>query len=281
MLRVYRSFLILLMFVATTQAQTAPVFTISSNYTFACTGQSILFKALADSGLTYNYKWSVSPARNAVLSTTEGSSALVTFEKDLTYSITVSASDGSNTTVITKKIPAYKSARASFNATLDNTGFPANLVLTNYAGSSVYTTWSFSDQTALDSSYSTVKPYTTSGSYSVTLFAYGQKGCNDTSSYAFRISDSSSVVLPNVFTPNRDEINDVFKPVTTGITEMHVYICNREGINISSWHKPNGTWDGRTSAGEVCQEGVYFVVLEAKGFDGKIYKMKSTLTLLR
>ncbi|MBL7918298.1 MAG: gliding motility-associated C-terminal domain-containing protein, partial [Bacteroidia bacterium] len=40
-------------------------------------------------------------------------------------------------------------------------------------------------------------------------------------------------------------------------------------------------WDGHTTSGIECPDGVYFYVIEATGFDGKSYKLKNTLTLIR
>ncbi|NBQ47782.1 MAG: hypothetical protein EBU33_04925 [Sphingobacteriia bacterium] len=262
------------------RAQITPLFSVAVQQTFACTDRPLL---LSVSSLSNNlsYTWSVSPMRYAQLSETTGTSVYFTPQKDLTYTISVSATDGATVTVVRKILSAYKSARASFNASLTAAGFPAILLLTNYSSYAKDVAWKFSDLSAADSTFSTQRTYTAAGSYSVTLFALGQKNCNDSSTYSFRISDSSSVVIPTVFTPNRDEINDLFRPITTGLLSLTASILSRDGILISTWNTINGSWDGRTVSGEVCPEGVYFVVVEATGFDAKTYKLKSNLTLLR
>ena len=63
--------------------------------------------------------------------------------------------------------------------------------------------------------------------------------------------------------------------------EMNVSIFNRYGTIIISWDRVSGFWDGHTTSGERCEAGVYFVILEATGFDGKSYKLKQSLTLVR
>jgi gliding motility-associated-like protein len=172
-------------------------------------------------------------------------------------------------------------AKASFNASFSNNGYPADLLLTNYSSNSVKTYWQFNDVALPDSATNTVKRYTQSGSYKVSLVAFGNKGCNDTSDYMFRISDSSSVVLPNIFSPNGDDANDVYRPITTGISLLNAWVYNRDGLLVSSWDKVRGGWDGHTTAGEECDAGTYFIILEAIGFDSKDYKLKSTITLVR
>lgn len=261
-------------------AQTAPLFSVTAQNTFACTEQPFsLSVSSLDNGLSYT--WSVSPAKYAQLSATTGTSVILTVQKDLTYTINVSATDGSTVTVLKKTLNTYKSAHASFNASLTTAGFPTDLILTNYSSYAKEIAWRFSDRSSVDSTYHSQRSYTTAGSYSVTLYALGQKNCNDSSTYTFRISDSSSVVIPNVFTPNRDDVNDLFRPITTGLISLSAWIYSREGILVKSWNTINGSWDGRTVSGEVCSEGVYFVIVEATGFDGNSFKMKSNLTLLR
>jgi hypothetical protein len=257
-------FLLLSIFV---RAQTAPLFSVVTQQTFACTNQPLLLSAVSSSN-NLSYTWSVTPAKYASLSSSTGTTVVLTVQKDLTYTITISATDGATVTVVKKPLTCYKSAKASFNASLTSAGYPANLILTNYSSYAKEIAWKFSDRNQADSSFNIERSYSQAGSYSVTLFAVGQK-------------DSSSVVLPNVFTPNRDEINDVFRPVTTGLVALSGWVFSREGAPIYNWNTINGSWDGRTVSGELCPEGVYFVIVEATGFDGKTFKKKSFVTLLR
>ena len=89
----------------------------------------------------------------------------------------------------------------------------------------------------------------------------------------------SNIVMPNVFTPNFDSINDVFKPYLDEITELNFSIFSRYGNLIFETTKLNGFWDGRTTSGEPCTDGVYFCVLNATGIDGKKYKEKTFVQL--
>lgn len=96
----------------------------------------------------------------------------------------------------------------------------------------------------------------------------------------FFVTDSvSSIIMPNVFTPNFDSINDVFRPRLDEITEMGFSIYNRYGNLIFETKRLNGFWDGRTTSGEPCTDGVYFCVLTATGIDGKKYKEKTFVQL--
>jgi len=140
---------------------------------------------------------------------------------------------------------------------------------------------SLSDTAMTSTTTNVSHTYSASGAYSVQLVAINSNGCSDTASYSFYLSDSSGINFPNIFTPNADGINDVFKPIARGIKTMKVYIYSRYGNLVYNWDAPNGFWDGYTTAGILCQSGTYFYVLEAEGFDGKHYSHKSYLTLIR
>jgi gliding motility-associated-like protein len=98
---------------------------------------------------------------------------------------------------------------------------------------------------------------------------------------SFNTNDSiSHIVLPNVFTPNEDSVNDVFRPLLDEITDLHCTIYNRWGTLIFESDMLRCFWDGRTTSGEPCCDGTYFCVVSATGVDGKKYKEKVALQLI-
>ena len=88
-------------------------------------------------------------------------------------------------------------------------------------------------------------------------------------------SDTSAIKIPNVFSPNRDGINDLFKP-TGNFSALSMKIYNRYGELIYTSSQLNEGWNGRTTAGATCSEGTYFYIIETEKetFTG-------SLTLLR
>lgn len=89
----------------------------------------------------------------------------------------------------------------------------------------------------------------------------------------------SNVFMPNVFTPNGDSINDVFFPILDEITSMSFSIFNRYGNLIFETSKVKSFWDGHTTSGIPCIDGVYFCSLIATGVDGKQFKEKTFIQL--
>ena len=80
--------------------------------------------------------------------------------------------------------------------------------------------------------------------------------------------DEPVYVLPNVFTPNGDGINDVFVPkeITPDLinrVEMHIF--NRWGRFVYNTNDIFINWDGRASgSGQPCSPGTYFYVCDVE-----------------
>lgn len=72
----------------------------------------------------------------------------------------------------------------------------------------------------------------------------------------------SQLVLPNVFSPNGDNINDVFKPIIDSCNFLNRFVVyNRWGqIIFESTNKIS--WDGKNQNGKQLSEGVYFYIIE-------------------
>lgn len=96
------------------------------------------------------------------------------------------------------------------------------------------------------------------------------------------IISESSLNVPNAFSPNGDGINDVFRVTYKSLIEFNAYIFNRWGQRIYSWNLSNidEGWDG-TKGGTPVKDGVYFIVIQARGSDGVDYEVKQDINILR
>jgi gliding motility-associated-like protein len=87
--------------------------------------------------------------------------------------------------------------------------------------------------------------------------------------------------MTNVFSPNGDGVNDVFKinlsglPVTVGESNFNINIYDRWGILVFNSPNINYKWDGRTTSGVKVACGTYFYILDLNG-----QKYKGSLTVL-
>lgn len=87
----------------------------------------------------------------------------------------------------------------------------------------------------------------------------------------------TSVAIPNIFTPNNDGVNDVFRISTSGYTALTCSILNRNGEIVYRFYGLNGSWDGFSHAGVKVSSGVYFISLELVLPDGSVEKRQGTL----
>jgi gliding motility-associated-like protein len=91
------------------------------------------------------------------------------------------------------------------------------------------------------------------------------------------------VFTENAFTPNRDNLNEVFSPkLLSNETLVKIEVYNRWGAKV---YDGNKGWDGTSHSGVPAPQGVYIYVLTVdqallKGTK-KVYFSKGTLTLLR
>ena len=111
--------------------------------------------------------------------------------------------------------------------------------------------------------------------------AYTQEYWNDNTPITVSIA-TSKLEMPNAFSPNGDGINDIYKAKEgfQSITSFHAYIYNRWGQKLFEWTNPSQGWNGKYNGKDV-KEGVYFVLVEATGADGRRFSIKKDVNLLR
>ena len=116
----------------------------------------------------------------------------------------------------------------------------------------------------------------------ISLSAHAQESTdNDDQASDSTIVLTSSLVVPNAFSPNHDKINDVFKVKSyQNIVEFHAYIFNRWGQKLFEWTNLEDGWDG-TYRGQDVKQGTYFVLVKARGADGQTYNIRKDVNLLR
>lgn len=73
-----------------------------------------------------------------------------------------------------------------------------------------------------------------------------------------------NVFIPNVFTPNGDEFNNVFEISITGGMLEKGFIVNRWGNLIHEFQANNLIWDGTSQQGIPVQEGVYTYIVHIR-----------------
>lgn len=94
-------------------------------------------------------------------------------------------------------------------------------------------------------------------------------GIDPTNNGAYYYIDGCNVLetgiayeYPNIFSPNGDGENDEWKPFIKEDEIIEIY--NRWGIKIYEISNERQMWDGKTTAGHICTDGVYYYVAKSK-----------------
>jgi gliding motility-associated-like protein len=94
-------------------------------------------------------------------------------------------------------------------------------------------------------------------------------------------SPTEIITVPNVFTPNNDLDNDLFKPVLSFTPlEYHLIISDRQGNILFETRDYHAEWDG-TQKGNPVPQGVCLWFLKLTTSSGKIVSKTGTITIIR
>ena len=104
--------------------------------------------------------------------------------------------------------------------------------------------------------------------------------CYQSMSFALDVAESF-LDVPNAFSPGTTPgVNDEFRVAYKSLVRFSCWIFNRWGQQIYHWTNPAQGWDGKKN-GKLVLPGVYFYVIEAEGSDGRHYKLKGDINILR
>ena len=122
------------------------------------------------------------------------------------------------------------------------------------------------------------------GYYYLKLIVRNKKGlseelCRDSFFACINISESE-LLIPNVFTPNDDGINDEFKVTYKSIESYRCRIYNQWGKKVYDSTDITKGWDGTIGSARA-SIGTYFYIIEARGTDGRQFKEQGDINLVR
>lgn len=115
----------------------------------------------------------------------------------------------------------------------------------------------------------------------VTLSVTSRWGCTAADSIYIKARSCCELFLPNVFSPNNDGRNDVFRIVTVGHQTIHDFrVINRWGQTVFETKDERKGWDG-TFNGRDQDVGTYFYYLRYSCQGGGPMEKKGELVLMR
>lgn len=122
-----------------------------------------------------------------------------------------------------------------------------------------------------------IASYTEQGDYLVQVVAVEPSSCRFEAAMTYKLIDCFEI--PNVFSPNGDELNDVFKPATFGLfVPFDIEIYNRWGQRVFRNDDDHLYWDGRVDGKEAASD-VYAYIIKTRTEPQQ--EFKGSVTLLR
>ncbi len=206
-----------------------------------------------------SYSWSTGSTQPSIQTTT-----------GQPITVTVTNADGCSAT--SAPVTLIPPPQAVLNANPVTGTAPLTVDFTNNSTGATSYDWYFP---SIDTfSTTTLNGYTYTydnlGVYNVLLVAHSDH-CSDTAMVTINVSDPVQpldVVIPNVFTPNGDGINDLFTFNTMNVAELEVIIVNRWGNLVYESDDINFSWNGKDRSGNLVTEGVYFFQYKITGVMG-------------
>jgi gliding motility-associated-like protein len=122
------------------------------------------------------------------------------------------------------------------------------------------------------------------GYYLVELIATNNSGCVDTATNFVYVEEETIFYVPNAFSPDGNEVNNIFYPVFSEGYDPDYYslrIFNRWGEVVFETTKVTEGWDG-TYKGEMCQDGTYVWSISFKAATSDlVYRHEGHVVLIK
>jgi gliding motility-associated-like protein len=161
------------------------------------------------------------------------------------------------------EIMIYPSPEAAFTSDPDN---PTLDELINFMDQSINAEawfWDFGDGET-STNQNPTHNYSERGIFDVTLIVNNEI-CYDTTRYTIIIEEPIIFYVPNVFTPDGDNFNQIFQPIfTSGFDpyNFHITIFNRWGELVFESYDASKGWNGTYGNKGIVQDGVYVWKIE-------------------
>jgi large repetitive protein len=258
----------------------APIeITVTTQTTHDCDAHTVVqsFVAQATGGIPgYSYQWSNGQTGPVLNTTING-----------TYQLTVTDSYGcSETETVIVDIPVL--GYSSFDTTsygyttygLYSVGDPIQFQST-ITGDYISVFWDFGDGT-FSSELNPIHTYLIPRDYIVTQTVTYPFGCVYVQTISLIVEKGYLLVVPTAFTPNSDNLNDTYRPVTKALKNIKLDIYDTWGSLIYSetCDEILVGWDGKVK-GFNAENGNYYSKVSAETFYGTIVYSNQTFVLIK
>lgn len=122
--------------------------------------------------------------------------------------------------------------------------------------------------------------YPDTGWYEYTQVVTNEYGCSDTITGKVYIRPDFAFYVPNAFTPNGDDFNNIFKPSIFGVLEYEFSVFDRWGLEIFKTNDTKAGWDGKYK-GKPSPQDVYVYKIKYVNVFRKEASVTGVFTLVK
>lgn len=123
--------------------------------------------------------------------------------------------------------------------------------------------------------------YNDIGIFEITQVVFNELGCTDTLVREICVDNVVRLYVPNIFSPNGDDINDLFTVHGVGVENFYMRIYDRWGNQLYNSTNINESWDGNYR-GQQVKQGVYAIIVQYEDQEtGKAYEEHFDVTIMR
>ena len=125
--------------------------------------------------------------------------------------------------------------------------------------------------------------YNSVGNFEVEMIGFTAHGCSDTIYKFVEVKNEVRFYIPDAFTPDGDNHNEVFIPSGSDIINKgyNFSIYDRHGFPLFETDDLSEGWDGTTESGEYAKPGLYVYYINYKDIHNISYQREGTLNLIR
>ncbi|HNK30530.1 MAG TPA: gliding motility-associated C-terminal domain-containing protein, partial [Ferruginibacter sp.] len=107
-------------------------------------------------------------------------------------------------------------------------------------------------------------------------------GCVTVDTQFVRTKKKIEIYVPNVFTPDRNGLNDYLRPTLFGFDHVNYFrVYNRWGKLLFQMNSDRPGWDGRINGNITTETQTVVWMIEAVDVDGVTHRKQGTTVLLR
>jgi len=258
--------------IITVNACTLPTANFSVSNNNICEGDCITITDLSTGASSW--EWTFTGGNPASSSTQNPGSVCYETAGNYTIQLITTNTIGSDTLISNIQVNSNSAVNAGNDVTI-SLGDNTNLSATGFSGTYTWSPYLWLSCLMCPDPIATPEETTT-----YTVSVTDANGCVATDNVTVYVDSKNIIFVPNIFSPNGDNHNDVLYVRGKGIASFNFYVFDRWGEKVFETSDLDSGWDG-TVRGKPMHKAVFVYYLTVNFMDGSEIEQKGDITLIR